>query len=358
MVVRRATSDSPLHYGRAPRWLFNRMVKLSRELLRIVVAEYGTRTFLRRISDPIWFQAFGSFIGFDWHSSGLTTTLTAALKEAVKPLSRELGIFICGGKGAASRKTPDEIKRVCDKTGTNAEPLIYSSRITAKVDSSALQDNYQLYHHTFLFTTDGDWAVVQQGMNTTTRYARRYHWLSLKLSSFVSEPHNAIITARKEKSVLNLVADESEDCRHAILRLIKDRKELNRLITSITEKKIRLPKRHNITYEDFDSTRLKKNLALASEKEPSDFEKLLMIRGVGPKTVRALSLAAEIIHSAPPSFTDPARFAFAHGGKDGHPYPLDRKRYDETIDFLRSITTKMTLTPSEKNLLTKHLPHF
>jgi len=351
MVVKRATSDAPLHYGRAPKWLFNRMVKLSREILRIIVEEYGTTTFLERISDPIWFQALGSFLGFDWHSSGLTTTLTAALKEAVKPLSDELGIFICGGKGATSRKTPEEIKRVCDKTGTDAEPLIYSSRITAKVDSTALQDNYQLYHHTFLFTTDGDWAVVQQGMNETTRYARRYHWLSLKVTSFVSEPHNAIITARKEKEVLNLVADESADCRLAIVELLKDKKELNNFITSITEKKIRLPERHHITHEDFDSTRLKRNITLASEQSPSDFEKLLTIRGVGPKTVRALSLAAEIIHSAPPSFRDPARFAFAHGGKDGHPYPVNRRRYDETIDFLRSITAKAKLPPSEKRPL-------
>jgi hypothetical protein len=331
------------------------MVKLSREVTRIIVEEYSPREFLQRISDPLWFQALGSFVGFDWHSSGLTTTLCGALKEALEPCFNDLRLFVCGGKGAASRKTPDEIRTACERAGMNAENLVYASRITAKVDSAAVQDGYQIYHHSFIFTDAGDWAVIQQGMNENTRYARRYHWLSLGLNSFVCEPHKAIISDRIGDSVLNLVAKESEKCRNSIVKLLDEKSELKRFIDSVTTKRIVLPSHHEIRLKDFDSNRLMKSLSFASEMKPADFESLLVLKGVGAKTLRALSLAAELIYSSPPSFRDPARFAFAHGGKDGHPYPVNKATYDETIQFLRGVARKMKVSPTEKENVLRRL---
>ncbi len=353
--MRRATADSPLHYGSAPRWLFRRMVPLAREVCRIVVENYGPHELLARLSDPVWFQAFGCLAGFDWHSSGLTTTLCGAVKEALRGTEADLGVRVCGGKGAASRRTPDEIVAHCDALGSDPAPLVRASRLTAKVDSAALQDGFRIYHHTFLFADDGTWCVIQQGMNTATRYARRYHWLSRNVSSFVSDPHTAIACDLRRLDVLNTVAGEARDCRAACVDLAGRPKEVLDLLRKMEAGRIRLPERHHITAADVDPRRMERTLAAAAEALPADFEQLLLTRNVGPKTVRALALAAEVIHAAPPSFTDPARFAFAHGGKDGHPYPVDRRTYDRTIEFLKEVVSKSAVPPSEKNAALRRL---
>ncbi|MFQ5860664.1 MAG: DUF763 domain-containing protein [Dehalococcoidia bacterium] len=334
-MQRTGTAEMPLHYGKAPPWLFQRMVKLARAVTVAVVEDYGPEEVLRRLSDPHWFQALGCLLGFDWHSSGLTTTVCGALKEGLRGLEGELGLYIAGGKGATSRKTPAEIQQAGQRLGQDLSALVYASRIAAKVDSAALQDNYQLYHHVFFFATSGRWAVVQQGMNEATRYARRYHWLGERVEDFVCEPHSAIASQRREQQVLNLVARESDAARRTIAHIAREErpqqvvKDLERL------KHLSLPHRHHIVaLEDIHPQRLSKILLATYERRPENFEALLALEGVGAKTLRALSLAAELIYGAPTSIWDPAVYSFAHGGKDGHPYPVDRRTYDETVAFL------------------------
>jgi hypothetical protein len=324
----------PLHGGKAPRWLFERMVRLARGVALAVVETAGPLEFLRRLSDPFWFQAFGCVLGFDWHSSGVTTTVCGALKEALAGLERETGLHAAGGKGAAARRTPAELAAHCGRLGRDPGPLVYASRMSAKVDNTAVQDGYSIYHHSFFFLADGTWSVVQQGMNEETRLARRYHWLSEKVEDFVCEPHAAVCAPRAEERVLNMVARESGASREASARLAREnperlRAEIGRAATLV------LPRRHGVRREDIDSARLASTLLRTYELQPAGFEALLGIEGVGPKTVRALALLGEIIHGAAPSFRDPARFSFAHGGKDGYPYPVDRATYDRSVEFLR-----------------------
>lgn len=330
--MRTGIANLPLHGGRAPRWLFQRMVKLARVLALAVVEEFGPSEFLQRISDPFWFQAFGCVLGFDWHSSGLTTTTCGALKEGLKGLEKDCGLIVAGGKGAVSRRTPQELEAAGDHLQVNPAGLIHYSRLVAKVDSAAVQDGYQLYHHVFISTLDGEWSVIQQGMNDTNRQARRYHWLSSAVESFVCEPHKAVCSDEKG-SCLNLVAEEGQANRNAtseVTELGPDKlvKELNRL------KRLDLPQDHRVLVDDLAPDRLYKIFASTYEQAPQGFEELLGIRGVGPKSLRALSLVAELLYGAPVSFRDPARYSFAHGGKDGFPYPVDRKTYDKTIDIL------------------------
>jgi hypothetical protein len=323
----------PLHYGKAPRWLFDRMTALSREIIHAVVSEFGQKSLLEKLSDPYWFQALGCILGFDWHSSGLTTTVTGALKEGLRGMERELGVFIAGGKGATSRKTPEHIEMYAHKYLMNPEPLIYASRMSAKVDNTAVQDGYQLYHHVFVFTEQQEWAVIQQGMNEHKRTARRYHWFSESVKEFVVEPHTAVCCDKKNRT-LNMVALESTDARQISTDVSKEKPE--KTIKDIKKiQKLELTERHNITATDIDPKRLYRILTKTYEKQPEDFEKLLGIRGVGPKTIRALSLISELIYGAPPSYHDPARFSFAHGGKDGTPFPVDRQTYDKTIDIMK-----------------------
>jgi len=338
----------PLHYGKAPPWLFDRMVKLSREITIAIVTDFGSEEMLRRLSHPYWFQAFGCILGFDWHSSGVTTTLCGALKEGIKGLERDLGLFIAGGKGRTSRRTPSEIEVWGEKVSLNPAPLVYASRMSAKVDSSAVQDGYQLYHHTFLFTPSGSWTVIQQGMNEVTRYARRYHWLGEAVSSFVNEPHSAILSEAKGQA-LNLVAQESNPARTTIADIATQQKPHDILANLKRLKTLNLPSHHPIGVHDLHPDSLSKILLSTYERQPHDFEQLLGLSGVGPKTIRALSLISELVYGVAPSYRDPARYSFAHGGKDGIPYPVDRKTYDQSIELLKKAIHKTKLGIREKN---------
>jgi hypothetical protein len=336
-----------LHQGKAPPWLFNRMVKLAREITIVIVDEYGPQEMLKRLSHPYWFQAFGCVLGFDWHSSGVTTTLCGALKEGLRGIEKDLGLFVAGGKGKTSRETPAEIQRWGEKIALNPAPLVYASRMAAKVDTSAIQDGYQLYHHTFVFTNKGSWAVVQQGMNDINHYARRYHWLSEMVTDFVNEPHAAILSEARG-AALNLVASESHPARTTITEIATEQKpeilmaDLKKLQT------LELPRHHQIQVNDLHPDSIAKILLSTYENQPENFEQLLGLRGVGPKTIRALSLVSELVHGVAPSYRDPARYSFAHGGKDGIPYPVDRKTYDTSIELLARAIKKANLGITEK----------
>ncbi|MBA7708841.1 hypothetical protein ES703_117745 [subsurface metagenome] len=324
------------------------MVKLAREITIAIVAEYGSEEMLRRLSHPYWFQALGCILGYDWHSSGVTTTLCGALKEGIKGLETDLGLFIAGGKGKTSRRTPSEIENWGDSISLNPAPLIYASRMSAKVDSSAVQDGYQLYHHTFLFANRGSWTVIQQGMNEATRYARRYHWLGEAVTSFVNEPHSAILSEATGQA-LNLVASESDPARTTITSIATDEKPEHILTDLRKIKTLDLPSHHYLSTQDLHPDSLSRILISTYERQPQDFEQLLGLKGVGAKTIRALSLISELVHGVAPSYRDPARYSFAHGGKDGIPYPVDRKTYDQSIELLRKAISKTKLGIREKN---------
>ncbi|MCU1384285.1 MAG: hypothetical protein JWL71_2982 [Acidobacteria bacterium] len=347
----------PLHGGKAPAWLFGRMVCLSREIVIYLASEYGTQEVLRRLSDPFWFQAFGCVLGFDWHSSGVTTTVCGAVKEGLKEVGAELGFFAAGGKGNASRKTPQQIVDTCDRLGRDAQPLVYASRTAAKVDSAAVQDGYQLYHHVFFFTAAGDWCVVQQGMNDATGTARRYHWLSEHVASFVDEPHEAVCCDARGET-LNLVAHENDPIRRASAVLASQKPAIT-LETMAALPELRMPARHWLFPElDVAHSHLEKILVKTYERAPENFEALLGIEGVGPKTLRALALASELVHGAPAAMRDPARFSFAHGGKDGTPFPVDKPTYDKTIEVLNKAINRSAIDRSEKVRAFERLARF
>jgi hypothetical protein len=353
----------PLHGGKAPSWLFSRMVPLSREIMRHLIEEYGTQEVLRRLSDPHWFQALGCVLGFDWHSSGVTTTVCGAVKEALRGPGREWGLYAAGGKGATSRKSPSQIVSACESLGADPSHLVHASKTAAKVDSAAVQDGYQLYHHSFLFTSRGDWCVVQQGMNDDTGTARRYHWLSDHVASFVDEPHEAVCCDARGET-LNLVAAESAPVRQASAELARMKPEttIDAVVKGATEGRLPellLPRRHVLFPElDVDTRYLSKILLQTYERAPQDFEALLGIEGVGPRTLRALALASELIYGATASTRDPARFAFAHGGKDGIPFPVDRETYDKTIAVLGRAVDKSSIDYSERKRALQRLATF
>lgn len=346
----------PLHTGKAPRYLFERMVPLSREIVLFLVSEFGREEVLRRLSDPYWFQAFGCVLGFDWHSSGLTTTVCGALKEGLRGIENDLGIFVTGGKGATSRKTPAEITAVCEQIGRDPQPLIYASRISAKVDNSAVQDGYQLYHHSFVFTAQGQWCIVQQGMNDATSMARRYHWLSDNVVSYVNEPH-AAICCDATADTLNLVAVESAGVRSASAALAAQKPEIT--LEAIGQLPLlEMPRRHEVARSDVNPKYLQKILLRTYETAPADFESLLSIEGVGAKTLRALALTSELIYGACASQRDPARYSFAHGGKDGTPYPVDQTTYDKTIEVMHRALNGAKIDRSEKVRAFRRLAEF
>ncbi|MCX7591181.1 MAG: DUF763 domain-containing protein, partial [Kiritimatiellae bacterium] len=302
------------------------------------------------LADPFWFQCLGCVLGFDWHSSGVTTTTCGALKEGIRGREKALGIFIAGGKGMASRKTPDQIRQFASETGVDGEQLVYASRMAAKVDSAAVQDGFDIYHHCFFFDLQGKWVVIQQGMNGETGWARRYHWLGDDRKNFVCEPHSAVCSEGKT-TALNMVALEAEDCRKASTELsrLPPAKVLQELLAAASgEPTLRLPERHPVLLTDVSRERLARVLLKTYEQQPENFEKLLGIQGVGAKTVRALSLLAELIHGAKPSFRDPARFSFAHGGKDGTPYPVDRNTYDHTVQILETAVAEAKIGRTDK----------
>ncbi|MBI2847282.1 MAG: DUF763 domain-containing protein [Chloroflexi bacterium] len=355
--MRTGVANLPLHQGKAPRWLFERMVKLSREVCLVIVEEFGPDEMLRRMSDPFWFQVFGCVLGFDWHSSGVTTTLCGALKEGLRGLEKDLGLFVAGGKGKTSRKTPMEIEGFGPLISTDPQQLVYASRMAAKVDTSALQDGYQLYHHTFLFTSSGSWTVVQQGMNEGNRYARRYHWLGQAVKDFVCEPHAAICSEGRG-GVLNLVALESTPARSTITSIASEEKPGNLVRDLEKLKTLDMPQHHHITLDDIDPRRLEKIFYIAYEHSPRDFEGLLSLEGIGPKTIRALALISELVYDVPASLRDPARFGFAHGGKDGHPFPVDRETYDKSIALLGEAVRRAKVGDRERVEALRRLRNF
>ena len=357
--MRTGTANLPLHSGRAPAWLFLRMTKLAREILSLMVCEFGSTHVLAKLSDPYWFQSLGCVLGFDWHSSGVTTTVCGAIKEGLKGLEGELGLFVAGGKGKVSRHTPDEIRAYADSYSidVDAEKLVYASRMAAKVDSAAVQDGYQLYHHVFIFDKEGSWAVIQQGMNEGSRWARRYHWLSSEMKDFVCEPHTAICSDMRCDVTLNMVAKESEESRQTSAMLASEKPEkLCREIKRMQE--LELPRHHAVLISDLKPDSLERVLLKAYERKPENFTQLLETEGVGPKTIRALALIADIVYGSPACTRDPAKFSFAHGGKDGHPYPVDRRTYDRSIEIVRKAVEQAKIGNREKVEALQRLSQF
>jgi len=436
-MYRSGVATFTLDYGKCPAWLFQRMVKLGREMTQVLIAEYGPDEFIKRIADPVWFQSLGTVLAFDWNASGLTTILTAALKEAIRGQEKDLGIFIAGGKGKTSRKTPDEIINWGNRLGLEApktQSLVYGSKMAAKVDSALIQDGFQIYHHSFFFSYRkggacphtkrelapsaqqnnysrygvGAWTVVQQGMNLGNQTARRYHWHSENIRDFVNEPHSGIASQTKVKSPLNLTSEKSEKTRevstelvkagyHSLIKdielLRKHSSELHKtmalkissaagdenLVNPHTKRGlaplaqqdnyprygvgVKLLKLENIEFshhpvevEDFSKSKyLEKILWQVCDNQPENYEKLLSIKGVGSKTMRALALVSEIIYGATPSYEDPARYSFAHGGKDATPYPIDKKTYDQTIQIMKNAVQKTKLPFSEKRKMIERL---
>lgn len=317
------------------------------------MVEQGQDEFLLRMSDPFWFQAFGAVLGFDWHSSGVTTTVCGAMKEGIKDISHDLGVYICGGKGGASRKTPSQIEKISDNLSINPTKLIYASKISAKVDNTCVQDGYNLYHHAFIFTKDGKWSVIQQGMNTENRLARRYHWLSLSLKSYVNEPHTAVCCDENKKT-LNMVAEESAPSRDAVTNLVKEHPDK---IINESQKILKMPSHHPVLRLDISPKYFHKILLKTYEQMPNNFENFITIQGVGPKTLRALALIGELLYGVTPSFRDPARYSFAHGGKDGFPYPVHRDTYNQSISFLESAIKKAKIGQTDRLKALKKLTY-
>jgi hypothetical protein len=344
-------ADLPLHYGKVPPWLYQRMSRLGGAIIEAILLEYGKPAVLARLSDPMWFQALGCVLGMDWHSSGITTSVMGALKQAINPRSKELGLYFCGGKGKYSRQTPSELLAIGDRTGLNANELVYSSKLSAKVDNTMIQDGFQIYLHSFVVSDTGEWAVIQQGMNDSNGMARRYHWHSAQLQSFTEEPHTFIYGKNPGEQILNLTDKNAAVTKTAMLELVKE--DASRMIPEIRQ--ITMPTHHDVRAADVDLKRLGSILALANEKQPQDFESLLMLEGMGPRTLQSLTLVSEVIYGTPSRFTDPARFSFAHGGKDGHPFPVPTKVYDETIDTLRTAVDKAKVGNTDKQQAIKNL---
>ena len=362
--MRTGIANLTLDRGRCPSWLFEKMRKLAQVISLIIIEEFGTEEFLKRLSDPVWFQSFGSLLAFDWNASGLTTTTLAALKEALKPYQKKLGIFICGGKGKASRNTPKEIQflsHLADFDKKTTQKLEFISKAVAKIDNCLIQDGFNLYHHNFLFDKSGNWTVIQQGMNQNLHSARRYHWFSKNISQLDLEPHSGIVTSQKFEKVLNLTSKKSQENKNATLVLVKSKKTFLSDVKIIfssqkTLKILTLPNcefRNHPNLKSFiDSNYLFKIFQKIAQNDYQSYLDLLLTEGVGPKTIRALSLASEIIYGKKPSFEDPARYSFAHGGKDGTPYPVDRSTYDKTIEILEKAIKKSNfLSLKEKEYL-------
>jgi len=345
-MKRSGTANLPLHYGHVPKWLADRMKELGTGISLAIIHKYGRDEFLRRISDPFWFQAFGAVMGMDWHSSGITPSVMGALSHGLNPLSHETGLYILGGRGRHSKNTPSQISEVSMKTGLDGDKLVRCSRLSAKIDNTCVHDGYQIYLHNFILTKDGKWAVVQQGMNREDATARRYHWLSESITSFVDNPHSAIV-GKNEGEILNLSDTRSGPARSAIVEFLsihpdKQLSEIESLLSSrqLSPRHLDMPAHHEVTSADVNSRRMGAVLAIAYEKQFSDFTEALLLNGVGPRTIQSLALVSEVIYGAPARFSDPARFSFAHGGKDGHPAPVPLKVYDQSISILKDAVKK------------------
>jgi hypothetical protein len=343
-------ADLPLHYGRVPAWLANRMATLGRAIVEAMLIEYGQKEVLLRLSDPLWFQSFGAVMGMDWHSSGITTSVVGALKRAINPISDQLGLYVCGGRGKHSRKTPMELMQVADKTGLDGLQLVKNSRLSAKVDNTAIQDGFQIYLHAFIVSKEGDWTVVQQGMNTDNGYARRYHWYSDAFESFVNDPHT-FICGKPGGLILNLTDNAAHSTRQGVLDIATE--SPIRMLQEI--RKIKMPAHHDVKAKDVDLRRLGSVIALANEENVQGFEELLLVKGLGPRTLQSLTLVSEVIYGTPSRFKDPARFSFAHGGKDGKPFPVPLKVYDQTIASLRKAVNQAKIGHTDKKEALKKL---
>ena len=391
-------ADLPLHYGTVPKWLADRMRDLGTLIIQSLLMEYGQKEVLKRLSDPLWFQSLGAVLGMDWHSSGITTSVMYALKRGINANAREFGLCVCGGRGKYSRQTPDELMFLAEKTGLDGTSLVKASRLAAKIDNTAVQDGFQLYQHNFILASNGDWAIVQQGMNAGSKTARRYHWHSEKISSFVEEPHTGV-TGENQGLILNLSAKNADPTRKSILAISKEKPE--RIISELKDiaefgnpleqrkptaeqlelfaeeknlyatsenqltngrthqnsqflandsfRNCTMPAHHEVTPLDVDLKRLGAVLVTAYERQSDNFEELLLTPGLGPRTLQSLTLVSEIIHGTPSRFTDPARFSFAHGGKDGHPFPVPTKIYDESIRVLGDCIEKSKLGYKDKS---------
>ncbi|WP_395022092.1 DUF763 domain-containing protein [Dongia sp.] len=357
MARRAGIADLPLHNGRVPPWLAARMAKLGTVIAEAIILHYGRTEFLRRLANPFWFQSFGTVMGMDWHSSGITTSVIGALKRGLAPRQNELGLYVCGGRGSHSRSTPQELTAIGMRIGVDGAALARTSRLVAKIDSAALQDGFDLYLHGFVLAADGQWTVVQQGMNGGTHLARRYHWLSEGLTSFVDDPH-AAIEGRSQGAIVNLADHRAAASRTAQVDMLADLGP-DKIALEIAKLEGRtpaqgqlpylvMPAHHDVRAEDIIGRRLHATLAAAADRGPTDFPQLLLTPGVGARTVQALAMVAEVVHGAPCRFADPARFSLAHGGKDRHPYPVPLKVYDETLRILKNAVQRAKLGRDEE----------
>ena len=342
-MKRSGVADLPLHGGRVPQWLAQRMTQLGTAIAEAIIRDYGTSMFLSRLSDPFWFQALGSVMGMDWHSSGITTSVMGALKRGLTPHAGELGLYICGGRGRFSRNTPQELRAIANRRGFDGEALVRISRLTARIDNNAIADGFQIYLHSFVVTANGEWAVVQQGLNNDSGMARRYHWHSVSVRDFVDAPHSAIV-GENQGTIMNLVDAQAKPAQDALLRITRDNPEA----TLKDARHLQSPARHEVRAMDIDVKRLGAVLALAYDRELHDFAELLLLEKLGPRTLQSLALIAEVVHGTPSRFDDPARFSFAHGGKDRHPFPVPLKTYDESLNYLRTSLDRAKLGDREK----------
>jgi hypothetical protein len=340
---RSGVADLPLHGGRVPQWLASRMMTLGTAISEIVIRHYGRSALLSRLSDPFWFQAFGAVMGMDWHSSGITTSVMGALKKGLNPRAHELGIYICGGRGSQSRNTPAELRAIADRTGLPGDALVRTSRLTARIDNNAVDDGFQIYLHSFVLTREGEWAIVQQGMNEASRLARRYHWHSPTVRDFTADPHAAIV-GEAQGVIRNLVDGRARPAQAALLAIA--RQDPARTLADV--RRLEMPPHHDVRARDVNAKRLGAVLALAHERGLTDFASFLLLEQLGPRTLQSLALVAEVVHGTPTRFDDPARFSFAHGGKDGHPFPVPLRVYDESIGVLRRALDEAKVGRTEK----------
>lgn len=383
MIKHTGHADLPLHGGTVPKWLADRMMQMGSLIIESIITNFGKKEVLVRLSDPLWFQSLGAVMGMDWHSSGITTSVMYALKRGINKRAKDFGLCVCGGRGKYSRRTPDELMFLANATGLDGTKLINSSKLVAKVDSTAVQDGFQLYMHNFVLSDEGDWTVIQQGMNIESKTARRYHWSSENLKSFIEEPHTGI-TGENQGLILNLTAKDAKETRSHILDFSKENpdkmiKEIqnvfkheeninkinsikndniliaqNKTIASET-RSIVMPHHHEVRAKDVNLKRLGAVLATAYESQPQNFEGLLLTPGLGPRTIQSLTLVSEVIYGTPSRFTDPARFSFAHGGKDGHPFPVPLKIYDDSIRILHESIERSKLGYKDKSECIKRL---
>jgi hypothetical protein len=342
-MKRSGIADLPLHGGRVPPWLAERMTKLGAAIVEAILHHYGHSELLSRLADPFWFQALGSVMGMDWHSSGITTSVMGALKRGLAPRADELGIYICGGRGRHSRDTPNELRAIAERRSLDGDMLVRTSRLTARIDNNAIADGFQIYLHTMALSAQGEWTVVQQGMNDANGMARRYHWHSASVRDFTSEPHTGIV-GEHQGTIMNLVDASAKTAQNALLSIAAEHPDS----TLRTARQLLVPRRHEVRAEDIDLKRLGAVLAVAYEREFHDFASLLLLENLGPRTLQSLALIAEAVHGAPTRFSDPARFSFSLGGKDRHPFPVPLKTYDESISVLRVSLDAARLGDREK----------